>query len=160
MGPQVKASSSPVLGCTLQFERKHHVLLITYGKVATPASALAAYDSVERFVSSKGPCSVLGDLSTIENVDVPGDFVRSLAWMPTVIPPGLQRVVVAPRSDVYGLSRMFQLYRDKMSSDVHVVRTLEEAYSLLGLESPEFEIVPRWTPKSGHTWTPEIRPTR
>jgi len=160
VGPQVKASSSPVLGCTLQFERKHHVLLITYGKVATPASALAAYDSVERFVSSKGPCSVLADLSTIENVDVPGDFVRSLAWMPTVIPPGLQRVVVAPRSDVYGLSRMFQLYRDKMSSDVHVVRTLEEAYSLLGLESPEFEIVPRWTPKSGHRWTHENRPSQ
>jgi hypothetical protein len=142
MGPQVKASgSSPVLGCTLQFDRKHHVLLITYGKVATPASALTAYDSVKRFVSSEGPCSVLADLSTIENVDVPGDFVRSLAWMPTVIPPGLQRVVVAPRGDVYGLSRMFQLYRDKTSSDIHVVRTLEEAYSLLGLESPEFEIV-------------------
>ena len=142
MGPQVNASgSSPVLGCTLQFDRKHHVLLVTYGKVATPASALTAYDSVERFVSSEGPCSVLADLSTIENVDVPGAFVRSLAWMPTVIPPGLQRVIVAPRGDVYGLSRMFQLYRDKMSSDVHVVRTLDEAYSLLGLESPEFEIV-------------------
>ena len=142
MGPQVKArGSGPVLSCTLQFDRKHHVLLITYGKVATPASALTAYNSVERFVSSEGPCSVLADLSTIENVDVPGDFVRSLAWMPTVKPPGLQRVVVAPRGDVYGLSRMFQLYRDKVSSDVHVVRTLEEAYSLLGLEEPEFEIV-------------------
>lgn len=142
MGPQVNASgSSPVLGCTLQFDRKHHVLLVTYGKVATSASALTAYDSVERFVSSEGPCSVLADLSTIENVDVPGAFVRSLAWMPTVIPPGLQRVIVAPRGDVYGLSRMFQLYRDKMSSDIHVVRTLDEAYSLLKLESPEFEIV-------------------
>ena len=142
MGLRVNASGSgPVFGFTLQFDRKHHVLLITYGKVATPASALIAYNSVERFVSAEGPCSVLADLSAIEDVDVPGDFVRSLAWMPTVNPPGLQRVVVAPRGDVYGLSRMFQLYRDKVSSDVHVVRTLEEACSLLGLEEPEFEMV-------------------
>ena len=142
MGPQLRASgSSPVFGCSLQFDRKHHVLLITYGKVATPASALTAYDSVEHFVSSEGPCSVLADLSNIETVDVPGDFIRSLAWMPTVLPSELQRVVVAPRGDVYGLSRMFQLYRDKISSEVHVVRTLEEAYSLLGVESPAFERV-------------------
>src|SRR4029077_13476547 len=110
MGLQVEGSGAgPVVGCTLRFERKHQVLLITYGTVATPASALAAYSAVERFVTAEGPCSVLADLSSIE---VAGDFVRSLAWMPLVIPSGKQRIVVAPRAEVNGLSRMFQLYRD------------------------------------------------
>jgi len=142
MGPRVEGSDADeVVGCALQFDRKHRVLLITYAKVGSPASALATYAAVERFVATEGPCSVLADLSAIEKVEIPGDFVRSLAWMPTVIPPGQQRVVVAPRADVYGLSRMFQLYKDAMSSDVQVVHTLEEAYSLLGLQSPDFEIV-------------------
>jgi len=142
MGPQVEGSGTgPVVGCTLRFDRKHQVLLITYGTVATPASALAAYAAVERFVTTEGPCSVLADLSSIEKVEVPGDFVRSLAWMPLVIPSGKQRIVVAPRAEVYGLSRMFQLYRDAMSSDIQVVHTLEEAHILLGLESPDFETV-------------------
>jgi hypothetical protein len=142
MGPQTEGSGAgAVVGCTLRFDRKHQVLLITFGKVATQASALATYAAVERFVAAEGPCSVIADLSTIERVEVTGDFVRSMAWMPPVIRSGKQPVVVAPRADVYGLSRMFQLYRDAMSSAVQVVHTLEEAYALLALESPDFETV-------------------
>ena len=96
---------------------------------------------MERFVAAEGPCSVIADLSTIEKVNVTGDFVRSMAWMPLVMTSEEQRVIVAPRAEVYGLSRMFQLYRDAMSSKFRVVHTLEEAHSLLGLESPDFETV-------------------
>ena len=142
MGSQAEAKGADaVAGSTLRFDRKHHVLLITFAKVATEASALATYAAVERFVAAEGPCSVIADLSTIERVEVTGDFVRSMAWMPPVTPSEKQRVVVAPRAEVYGLSRMFQLYRDAMSSDVQVVHTLEEAYALLGLESPDFGTV-------------------
>jgi hypothetical protein len=135
------SGAGAVVACTLRFDRKHQVLLIEYGKVANQASALATYAAVERFVAAEGPCSVLADLSTIEKLEVPGDFVRSMAWLPLLIPTGKQRVIVAPRAEVYGLSRMFQLYRDAMSNDVQVVHTLEEAYTLLGLESPNFETV-------------------
>jgi hypothetical protein len=135
------SGAGAVMTCTLRFDRKHQVLLIEYGKIANQASALSTYAAVERFVAAEGPCSVLADLSTIEKLEVPGEFVRSMAWMPLVIPSGKQRVIVAPRAEVYGLSRMFQLYRDATSNDVQVVHTLEEAYTLLGLESPDFETV-------------------
>ena len=142
MGRQVEGTSAgEVVGCTLRFDRKHQVLLITFGKLATQASALATYSAVERFVAAEGPCSIIADLSLLEKVEVPGPFVRSMAWMPLVIPVGKQRVIVAPRAAVYGLARMFQLYRDAMSNDVHVVHTLEEAHTLLGLDSPDFETV-------------------
>jgi hypothetical protein len=135
------SGAGAVVACTLRFDRKHQVLLIEYGKVANQASALATYAAVERFVAAEGPCSVLADLSTIEKLEVPGDFVRSMAWLPLLIPSGKKRVIVAPRAEVYGLSRMFQLYRDAMSNDVKVVHTLEEAHTLLGLESPDFGTV-------------------
>jgi hypothetical protein len=67
--------------------------------------------------------------------------VRSIAWLPLPIPSGKRRVIVAPRAEVYGLSRMFQAYKDAMSNDVQVVHTPEEAHTLLGLESPDFETV-------------------
>ena len=97
MDPQAEWSGSgAVVGSTLRFDRKHQVLLITFGKVATQASALATYAAVERFVAAEGPCSVIADLSTIEKVEVKGDFVRSIAWMPPAIPSGNPRVIVAP----------------------------------------------------------------
>lgn len=142
MGPQKDWSrASAVLGCTLRFDRKQQVLLITYGTVATHASALAAYTAVERFVAAEGPCSAIADLSAIEGIEVTADAVRSLAWTPPAIPAGKQCIIVAPRAGVYGISRMFQLYRGAMSIDVQVVHRLEEAYTLLGLESPHFEKV-------------------
>ena len=106
MGPQAEANGADaVAGSTLRFDRKHHVLLITFAKVATEASALATYAAVERFVAAEGPCSVIADLSTIEKLEVRGDLVRSIAWMPPAIPSGNLGVIVAPRAAVYGLSR-------------------------------------------------------
>ena len=91
-----------MVGCTLRFDRKHQVLLITFGKLATQASALATYSAVERFVAAEGPCSVIADLSLLEKVEVPGHFVRSMdAWAmgsPArgLDPPGCSREQEAP----------------------------------------------------------------
>jgi len=132
VGSEAEANEADaVVGSTLRFDRKHRVLLITFAKVATEASALATYDAVKRFVAVEGPCSVIADLSTIEKLEVRGDFVRSIAWMPPAIPTGNLRVIVAPRPDAYGLSRMFELYREAKPSDVRVVRTLEDAHALV-----------------------------
>jgi hypothetical protein len=93
MGPQVGREECRCGGgMHLRFDRKHQVLLITLGKLATQASALATYSAVERFVAAEGPCSIIADLSLLEKVEVPGHFVRSMAWMPLVIPAEKQRV--------------------------------------------------------------------
>ena len=134
-----RASSSST--CALRFDRKRRVLLITFGKAASQFSSLAVYSAVEQFVAAEGACAVIADLSTIEKVDVTGDFVRSMAWMPLVTPAGMQRIIVAPRPELFGLSRMFQLYREAMSSDVQVVHSVDEAQRLLGLESLDLETV-------------------
>jgi hypothetical protein len=142
MGPEAEGSKDcDVAAYTLRFDRQHGVLLITFGKLATPASALAARGAVEHFPESEETCYLIADLSAVEKAEITGDFVRSLAWTPVVIPAAKQRVIVAPRPELYGLSRMFQLYRDAMATDIQVVRTLEEAEALLGLESPNFEVV-------------------
>jgi hypothetical protein len=129
------------VGCTLRFDRKRRILLLTFEKAASQTSVLATYSVVKRFIDIEGPCSVIADLSTIEKVDITGNFVRSIAWMPLLVPSGKQSVIVAPRAEVYGLGRMFQLYREAKSSNVKVVHSFKEAETLLGLESSDFEPV-------------------
>jgi len=126
---------------TLRADSEHRVLLVMLAGIVTEASALAAYRAVERFIATQGPHSGITDLSGVERFDVSTDFVWRLAAEPPMIPNGMSRIVVAPRPGVYGLSRMFQILRDNRDSYLEVVRTLNEAFQLLGLASPQFTTV-------------------
>jgi hypothetical protein len=135
---------------TLQSDPEHRVVLVTLGKIVTEASALAAYTAVEQFIVAEGPHSGITDLSGVEKLNVSPDFVRLLAAKPPMIPDGMSRVAVAPRADIYGVSRMFQLLRDSRGSYLEVVHTLKEAFELLGMESPHFRTVDLVTGAEGH----------
>jgi hypothetical protein len=124
----------------LRYDLKNRVLLIYMGRAVTKASAAAAQDAVQRFMAAEGPCSVIADLSAIESEKVPGYFVQSLAGMPSAISSGKSLILVAPQALIYGLSRMFHLWRDE-APNYTIVRTLEEAYSLLDLEPQDFQVV-------------------
>ena len=49
------------------------------------------------------------------------------------------RVIVAPSDLLYGTSRMFQTLTESTRKNVHIVRTMEEAYKVLGVKSPKFQ---------------------
>jgi len=52
------------------------------------------------------------------------------------------RVFVAPSDFIYGSIRMFQILSEKTRKNLHVVRTMQDAYKLLGVESPQFVPLP------------------
>jgi len=128
-------------GHTLQLDLKHEVWLITLRGVVTEVSALEACAAVERLIAAKGPWAGIADLSAIEKADISGESVRFLAARRPVAPTGRLCILVAPQDVIYGLSRMFQILRDQIGSDLQIAHTLEEAFALLGLESPDFEAV-------------------
>lgn len=123
---------------TLQADPEHRVVLVTMGKVVTEESALAAYTAVEQFIAAQGPHSGITDLSEVEKLRVSADFVWCLAAKAPMIPDGMSRVAVAPRRDIFGMTRMFQILRDNRGSSLDIVHTLQEAFERLGLESPQF----------------------
>jgi hypothetical protein len=135
----------------LRYDPKNRVLLVLMGRTVTKASASAAQNAVQRFVAVEGPCSVIADLSAIETEEVPGYFIRSLARAPSAIPSGKWLILVAPQTLIYGLSRMFHLWRDEAANH-KIVRTLEEGYALLGLEAQDFRTVGGAAEKAGGTW--------
>jgi hypothetical protein len=52
---------------------------------------------------------------------------------------GMRRVLVAPQAEMFGLSRVYGLQQDSVSSDEPtVVHTLDEAFGLFELSPPHF----------------------
>lgn len=124
----------------LRYDPKDRVLLILMGGTVTKASAAAAQTAVQCFIADAGPCSIIADLSAIERAEVPGGFVQSLAWAPSAVPSGNWLVLIAPQTLIYGLSRMFHLWRGEAENH-KIVRTLEEGYALLGVKAGDFEVI-------------------
>ena len=126
---------------TLQFDFNHRVLLVTLGKVLTKEIALEVITARVRFINEQGPCSGIFDFSAVEGSELDAESIRSLAFTVAAIPSlptGKLRIFVAPRPDLYGLSRMFQILRDEMGIKIHVVHSLGEAFGMLGLKSSDF----------------------
>ena len=118
-----------VVDFTLEYDRGRNVVLITLGRFVTQASAMAACAAVRAFIAAQDVGATIADLSMIEEIDVPPNFVWFLAERTPAVPANKPCVLVAPRDATYGMSRMFQMLRDGMGEHCEVVRTLDEAYT-------------------------------
>ena len=125
----------------LEFDAQNNILRGAVEGGLTDAIFLDYYGVAAKYTASHPPCRGIWDLSKVTTFDVSSQFLRQLAEMPQVIPAGYLRVVVAPHDLLYGMMRMLQILTEKTRPDLHVVRTIEEAYHLLHAESPEFRPV-------------------
>jgi hypothetical protein len=127
----------------MDFDTKNNLLRVALEGRVTDAILLDAYAAVERYVASHGPCRGLVDISGVTKFDVSSHVIRELTRRSPAIPKGYMRVFVAPLDSMYGMVRMFQILTELTRPDLHVARTIDEAYRLLRVEAPEF------TPVSG-----------
>lgn len=82
------------------------------------------------------------DFSALTSFEASAQTLRQLAHLASALPdPTRPWVLVAPANHVFGLSRMFQSIAEATRPSLRVVRTLEEAYALLGVQVPRFEPV-------------------
>src|SRR5262249_36810133 len=85
-----------------------------------------------------GPYAAITDLSQVEDFRVSPKTIRVLAATGPAIPSGRPRVIVATELALYGLARMFDLNRDSMGGQLQIVRSLEEAYDIVGVRPEDF----------------------
>jgi hypothetical protein len=126
------------VGFVLDFDVTNNLLRVTVDGRVTDAILLDAYTTAARYVASHGPCRGLVDISGVTKFDVSTSAMRELTRRSPAIPKGYMRVVVAPLDSMYGMVRMFQILTELTRPDLHVVRTIDEAYRLLRVQSPEF----------------------
>jgi hypothetical protein len=126
------------MGFVLDFDARNNILRVTLEDPMTDEILLDAYATAARYVASRAPCCGIWEASAVTQFKVSNDVIRTLAKSSPIIPPGYKRVVVAPHDLLYGMMRMFQILGEDTRPDLHVVRTLDEAYQLLHVRSPEF----------------------
>ena len=126
------------MGFVLDFDATNNLLRVTLEGRVTDPILLDAYTSVARYVETHGPCRAIVDVSAATKFDVSSHAIRDLTRRPPAIPKGYMRVFVAPLDSMYGMVRMFQILTELTRPELHVVRSVNEAYRLLRVESPKF----------------------
>jgi hypothetical protein len=130
------------LNIVVDFDAKNNILRGTLEGPMTGTILLDLYKRATEFMASHPPCRGILDFSRVTEFEISSDAIRQVAASPPVFPPGYMRVLVIPQIFIYGLARMFQILGEKSRPELQVVRTMEEAFQLLGVEDPEFYLLP------------------
>jgi hypothetical protein len=126
------------MGFVLDFDGRNKILRVTLEGRLTDAILLGSHAAAAGYVASHPPCRGIVDFSEVTEFEVSSFAMRELANSAPAFPTASMRVLVAPRDVSYGMVRMFQILGEKNRPKLHVVRTMNEAYRLLRMESPEF----------------------
>jgi hypothetical protein len=128
------------MSLSLFFERSHRVLLVRMGAELSEQTLAALDAAVRAFAAAHGACRGLLDLSPVERVTIPSAVIAAHGRRPARL-AGQRRVLVAPTDALFGICRMFGANQDTTTRGdaPDVVRTLAEAYALLGLVDPDFQ---------------------
>jgi hypothetical protein len=129
------------MGFVMEFDVRNNILRVTIVGRLTDAILSDCYATIARDVASHPPCRGILDFSEVTEFEVSSDAIRHVAAAPPAFPTGYTRVLVIPKDFIYGLARMFQMLGEKTRPDLQVVRTMDEAYRLLRVKSPEFHPV-------------------
>lgn len=124
-----------------EFDPINRILLARFEGQLTNQSAAEYHDALGRNWRATDPRAGIWDLTGVSDFVVAADFLRSLARRKPIT-PGLTdypRFIVVAETAGYGLMRMFQIVGESSRPLLHVVRTVEDALTTLGAQSPQFE---------------------
>ena len=124
-----------------EFDPINKILLARFEGELTNESAAEYHDALGRNRRATDARAGIWDLSAVTEFTLASDFLRDLARRKPVT-PGLTshpRCIVVPATAAYGLMRMFQIAGESARPLLHVVRSLDEALTTLGAQSPHFE---------------------
>lgn len=126
------------MGAFLSLDDVSQVLLIRFEGVITDDVLLDHYKTVRNWIAAHGYYSQISDFSGITSLQVTARAINHLAASAPLVPDNYLRIVVAPQDNVFGMARMFEMLGSPTRSNVHIFRTIAEAYCLAGIEAPDF----------------------
>ena len=98
------------------------------------------YDDVTGWVQRINPVAGILDMTDVTSLEATPAIVRTLARSaPPMTNPENPRFLVAGSDHVYGMLRMYQIVGGESRSTLHVVRSITEAYTALGITEPRFK---------------------
>jgi hypothetical protein len=122
----------------VEFDSHAQIIRVTVQGELSDSGAEDLYQTVRTFLASNDVRGGILDLSPVTSLAVTSNTVRRLAKNPPLFKTPQVRVIVAEGDLIFGMSRLFQISRSEVHSELYVVHTLQEAYKIHGLESPHF----------------------
>lgn len=127
-----------------EFDLTHRIIGIKFSGRVTEDDLIGFYRMAALLVESLDPLSAIIDFSDVNSFESTAQFMRRLAALPPAMPKTERpRVVVAPRDDTFGLSRLFAVEGEATRPNFHVVRSAQQACAILGVQEPKFEAITR-----------------
>jgi len=125
------------MGAFLSVDEARRVLYARFEGVVTDEVLVSRYRQSREWNAVHRYLKGITDFSGVTQMNVTARAVAQVAALDPIIPNDLLRIaiIVAPQDFAFGLSRMFEMLGSKTREEVHVVRSLAEAYQLLGVES-------------------------
>jgi hypothetical protein len=114
------------------------IVRVTVDGVLTDELLLETYSTLKQVASGNGPYSGIFDFSHVVEDRVSPHGIRVLATDAATILSGRLRVVVASTPSLHALFRMYEMDRDGMQADLQVVGSLDEAYTMFGVQPEDF----------------------
>ena len=117
-----------------------HLVLRATITVAVLTEELAEeyYQVLSQVAAHGGPYAAIYDFSRVTSTTLSPSAIRGFAKRPYPVPGPRHRMAVAKQPAMFGLARMLQLYQDMLGEHFRVVRSLEEAYEMLGVRPEDF----------------------
>jgi len=128
-----------LVGYFFELDEENNLFRFTWEGQFTDKIFLEAVGKQRRALASRSGSRCIHDLSGVVGSEVSSDAIRTAAKTPA---QGEEKsvVVLVARSDfLFGLARMFTMLTEEARPNRHVVRTVEEAYDILGVKDPQFK---------------------
>jgi len=122
------------------YDRSNRILRARFEGRVTDEELTAVYQLGQGLVTRLDTQAGITDFSDVTTVAfTPQTIYELAAAKPIMLDPARPVVFVAPTPHVYGMSRMFEILGEASRPNLHVVRTMEEAYKILNVQEPQFE---------------------
>jgi hypothetical protein len=115
--------------------RRSSHLVATFDGVITDRDFIKCFTEIVSISIVEPDTSLLVDLSGIERIIVGSGTLRRAADLFKPLSRNVARkvAIIAPREELYGMARMYELMRPPSPSDLNVFRTAARAREWLGI---------------------------
>jgi len=119
---------------TFEIKPSLQTIFSTFHGVATEDDLISEAIALSKHVDFNPAFSHIIDFSAATSTTLSPAFLRSFAQEKSLFSRDAKQVVVAPQPHIFGLARMVQMLREARSPNIEVVRSMNEACALLGIQ--------------------------
>jgi hypothetical protein len=117
--------------CILQIDSGKRIIHSIYSGVVSFADAQCQRSAIAAWGDDIKADSLVIDFTNVQRLEITADQVYALAKTYTPLRRDAKHIFVAPRPDQYGIARMYQIIGQDYHPNTFVVRSREEANTLL-----------------------------